>query len=77
MDNNSNHDKPPRRRPDVSLGTMTFTLDLYTGAFNIGLSKDNTGQLTTPEEATGLFSMTACKLFCEELQRRSKRIIVT
>jgi hypothetical protein len=68
------HDVP---RPSVSLGTMTFTLDLDTGGFNIGLSNDSTGQLTTPQEATGLFSMTAMKQFCEELQRRSKRVIIT
>lgn len=63
--------------PDTSLGEMTFTFDLDTAGYTISLSNESTGQLTTPEEAAGLFSITACKLFCEDLARRSKRVIIT
>lgn len=76
LNHDSDHDHE-QIRPDSSLGEMTFTLDLDTGGYKIGLSNNWTGQLTSPEEVTMLFSMTACKLFCEELQRRSKRVIIT
>lgn len=78
MNNNHDHEfEHDTPRPSASLGEMTFTLDLDTGGYKIGLSNNSTGQLTTPEEVTMLFSMTACKLFCEEMQRRSKRVIIT
>lgn len=63
-------------KPDLTLGQIVICIDLDTNKYDVTIDNAQTMQLTTGNELLGVLSPTGVKLFCEELKRRSKIVVV-
>lgn len=64
-------------KPDLSLGSIVISIDLDTNKYDVTIDNSQTMQLTSGTELLNILSATGIKLFCEELRRRSKKVVVT